>query len=920
MASAAPLGQQVVTSLYLIWVLFLFGIHCFPEDVYDSKYSTRIDGDINLGAVFSIHASKDGRCSDSIFGFRAIEYVEAVRFAISEINNSSDILSNITLGTTILDDCFLPSMALARAMQFMPEANRLHSTCNASSCEDRKLPRFYDVVGVLGAYTSSLSIVVANVMTLFKIPQISHTATSDLLSDKTKFPYFLRMVPADLNQVKVIADVLQYFNWSYVSVVYSEGSYGQESEKKLKPLLRQIDICVAQSIELRDGMSGEDYDDVISSLRRYTTAKVVVLYADIKHTTFIMKAVKRTSASREFIWIGSDGLSVVLNDHSDICNDIVGSLAVRPYSSTLPTFMTYMKTHLQARKYNEQERRKLKSFDQWFCFEGHEHGSEETDEILDNSTMDRVDYIPKFAASYVVDAVYAFANALDAYIKDACPTARGKEVQSCINTETLLQYVKKVEYYGSIGKISFDQNGDVVGKLDVRQCQMVNSLPLHQNVGMWDMRTAMLNIDETFLQWPSFTNGSEGLPLSECAEPCGVGEIATFPRETCCWKCVTCKDNEVTSSNSTQCQACDEFLWPDNQTRKTCLSVDPTYVRMADPIAIVLFFFTIVGLSLTTFVILFFHNFRKERIIRSSSRELSQMMLVGICAAYLLVFGFLTFPNNFSCYVNNVGFSLTFTLVYVPLLVKTSRIYRIFRAGKKTTVLPRCTSSSSQVVIVTGLLTFQVILVTVSTSLAPPRVAKSMPVRTEKFVELYCDMPLVGLLSSLSFNLVLVIICVFYAFKTRRLPDNYNESRYIAFCVDTTLLVWISFVPTYFTTSLAYYKVIILSIALIVNSSVCLLCLFIPKVYALYQQKKTNSGTQDRCYNPLNTTQKETGICPNRFSNSDFFTSKSSFNMTEQTENKQPANGTGLSKHVEIVLKPESDSSPGHSELSVNCQ
>ncbi|XP_046558866.1 metabotropic glutamate receptor 7-like [Haliotis rubra] len=917
MATGTPLG--VCISVLLISALLLLGIHSFPDDVYDSKYSTRIDGDINLGAVFSIHASKDGRCSDSIFGFRAIEYFEAVRFAISEINNSSDILSNITLGATILDDCFLASMALARAMQFMPEANRLHVTCNDSLCEDRKLPKFYDVVGVLGAYTSSLSIVVANVMTLFKIPQISHTATSDLLSDKKKFPYFLRMVPADQNQVKVIADVLQYFNWSYVSVVFSEGSYGQESEKKLKPLLRQIDICVAQSIELRDGMSEDDYDDVITSLRRFTTAKVVVLYADIRHTTFIMKAVKRTSASREFIWIGSDGLSVVLNDHLDMCKDIVGSLAVRPYSSTLPRFMTYMKTHLQARKFTKEERKKLKSFDQWFCFEGDESGTE-VDEILDNSTMDRVDYIPKFAASYVVDAVYAFATALDAYIKDACPTARGKDVQKCINTETLLQYVKKVEYEGSIGKISFDQNGDVVGKLDVRQCQVVDGVPLHQNVGMWDMRTAMLNINETFLQWPRFTNGSEGLPHSVCAEPCSVGEIATFPRENCCWTCVICKDNEVTSSNSTQCQACDEFFWPDNQTRKSCLPLDPTYVRMSDPIAIVLFFFTLVGLSITTFVILFFHNFRKERIIRSSSRELSQMMLVGICAAYLLVFGFLTFPNNFSCYVNNVGFSLTFTLVYVPLLVKTNRIYRIFRAGKKTTVLPRCTSSSSQVVIVTGLLTFQVILVTVSTSFAPPRVTKSMPVRTEKLVELYCDMPLVGLLSSLSFNLVLVIICVFYAFKTRRLPDNYNESRYIAFCVDTTLLVWISFVPTYFTTSLAYYKVIILSIALIVNSSVCLLCLFIPKVYALYQQKQTSSGTQDRCYNPLNTTRKDTGICPNRFSNSDFFTSKSSFNMAEQTENHQTGNGTGLSKHVEIVLKPEPDSSPGNSELSVNCQ
>lgn len=111
-----------------------------------------------------------------------------------------------------------------------------------------------------------------------------------------------------------------------------------------------------------------------------------------------------------------------------------------------------------------------------------------------------------------------------------------------------------------------------------------------------------------------------------------------------------------------------------------------------------------------------------------------------------------------------------------------------------------------------------------------------MPIPTVKFVELLCLLPLEGMLSSLCYNLILVIICTFYAFKTRKLPDNYNESRYIAFCVDTTLIIWISFVPTYFTASRAYFKVIILSVALILNATVNLLCLFVPKLYALYHQ------------------------------------------------------------------------------------
>jgi len=129
---------------------------------------------------------------------------------------------------------------------------------------------------------------------------------------------------------------------------------------------------------------------------------------------------------------------------------------------------------------------------------------------------------------------------------------------------------------------------------------------------------------------------------------------------------------------------------------------------------------------------------------------------------------------------------------------------------------------------------FQVAIVVISTSLDPPEITMQMPKRAEKFVELYCRLPQSGLLASLSYNLILVIICTFYAFKTRKLPDNYKESRYIAFCVDTTLVIWITFLPTYFTTSRATAKTTILVVSLLLNASVTMACLFIPRLYSLY--------------------------------------------------------------------------------------
>ena len=39
-----------------------------------------------------------------------------------------------------------------------------------------------------------------------------------------------------------------------------------------------------------------------------------------------------------------------------------------------------------------------------------------------------------------------------------------------------------------------------------------------------------------------------------------------------------------------------------------------------------------------------------------------------------------------------------------------------------------------------------------------------------------------------------------YAFKTRKIPENYNEAKYIAFTMYSTCIVWLAFIPIYFGT------------------------------------------------------------------------------------------------------------------------
>ena len=64
--------------------------------------------------------------------------------------------------------------------------------CAVSSSSHR-----YDVIGVVGMSMSTIAVATCKVLGPARIPVISYYATSDHLSDKTEFPYFLRVIAPD---------------------------------------------------------------------------------------------------------------------------------------------------------------------------------------------------------------------------------------------------------------------------------------------------------------------------------------------------------------------------------------------------------------------------------------------------------------------------------------------------------------------------------------------------------------------------------------------------------------------------------------------------------------------------------------------------------------------------------------------------
>ncbi|KAJ8265450.1 hypothetical protein COCON_G00145490 [Conger conger] len=138
--------------------------------------SIRIDGDISLGGLFPVHArGNDGKACGELKKEKGIHRLEAMLFALDRINNDHDLLPNITLGARILDTCSRDTHALEQSLTFVQaliEKDGTDVKCLSGGPPIITKPE--RVVGVIGASASSVSIMVANILRLFK-GVLSHT-------------------------------------------------------------------------------------------------------------------------------------------------------------------------------------------------------------------------------------------------------------------------------------------------------------------------------------------------------------------------------------------------------------------------------------------------------------------------------------------------------------------------------------------------------------------------------------------------------------------------------------------------------------------------------------------------------------------------------------------------------------------------
>ncbi|KAF4532507.1 hypothetical protein B566_EDAN007622, partial [Ephemera danica] len=610
-------------------------------------------------------------------------------------------------------------------------------------------------------------------------------------------------------------------------------------------------ICIAVTEKILRNSRTEDFDRIVEKLLMKANARGVVMFVDEDNTRKLLQATVRANKTGHFLWFGSDSWGAKVYPVRDQEWAAEGAITILPRRTALEGFDKYYKS-LRPRldsdacvDAGENSTQLLRHANVlvncrniWFREFWSQHNKCTFDKA-DNTTRqctgyeEITDYEQEGLVPFVVDAVYAMAHGLHNLITDVCgtePLHLCDALRPAPQGPALLRYIRNVTFTGRQGtEIKFNKDGDAYGSYNIYQYQKRDEKYDYVLIGTWEEE---LKLDMSRTIWK---NENSVVPRSICSESCPTGHIRNF-QDQCCWSCVACREDSFVFNDT--CKPCEPGHAP-SPDKTFCVKLPAEIIEWLSPWALVPLSFSGIGIMGTIFTLSVFIRYNKTPVIMASGRELCYVLLAGILACYLMTFVILSRPTITTCTILRIGLGICLSVCYSAIITKTNRISRIFNRGIRSIKRPSCTSPGSQVFICLAIVSVQLCGTLIWLLFEKPDVKEVYPYPLTAV--LTCGVSTFSLMMSLVYNMILILLCTLYAFKTRKIPENFNEAKYIGFTMYSTCIVWLAFVPIYFGTN-NDYKVQIASLCMCVNISatVALGCLFTPKVYIVLFQPKKN--------------------------------------------------------------------------------
>ncbi|XP_069072198.1 extracellular calcium-sensing receptor-like [Pleurodeles waltl] len=816
------------------------------------------DGDIIIGATFPIHDSRvyqditfrepAAQTACQMFVSDNYQWLQAMVFAIEDINKNPDLLPNITLGFWIHDSCMILQRGLKGSLWML--TGKEEPIPNYQCWTNRPL------AAIIGDSVSTRSIILAHILSRYRYPQISYSSTSPLLSDRNQFPSFFRTIPSSESQIAGLVQMVIQFGWTWVGLLVDDSDYGQHGFTLLKEKLVMAGTCIEFSEYILTSRVDKNALRIVQVLKTSTTKVVIIFSNDIDLAPVLNELVREDITGK--IWVASDGWSTsVLFSMERYSKFLAGTIGIESHSEEILGFKTYL-SNLHP----------LRSLNDMFIEEFWENtfgctwlDLKSTFIALDNSTkpctglenLENIHAYHKDVASarftyQTYNAVYAIALAVQD-LHFCRPGAGPFHQGTCADTRyfqpwQLLHYVEHVHLEGKAGtKRFFDEHGNPPAQYDIMNWQHNLHGPLkYVKVGDYDASAPpgeTLIINSSAIQW---NTGKKQIPLSVCSPSCPPGhrKARMEGEPACCFHCVLCAQGEIANQTDTlECSKCPWDQLP-NESQDFCIPKTTEFLSFNEPLGAMLTAVSLFSSMLPAIILGLFLRYRKTPIVRANNRSISYLLLLSLTLCFLSPLGFIGSPTPEMCLLRQVAFGITFALCVSCILAKTITVVIAFSATKPNSEFRRWTGPMLSYMIIgigTGL---QVILCVSWLSLSPPFSEHNTFAHPGKIifecnegspVAFWCMLGYLGLLASVSFIV---------AFLARKLPDSFNEAQFITFSMFAFLSVWLSFIPAYLSTKGKY--MVAMEVFAILSSLFSLVsCIFFPKCYIILLKPEINT-------------------------------------------------------------------------------
>ncbi|XP_073785873.1 extracellular calcium-sensing receptor-like isoform X1 [Danio rerio] len=789
------------------------------------------DGDVNIGAIFSVHSTeiltsftytqKPQLLSCSSVSLRDFRMVQTMIYAIEEINRSLGLLPNITVGYQIYDACGSRLSAMSATMALMngPEFT-WRDRCTGQS----------PIHAIIGETESSATVILSRTTGPFKIPVISPSATCECLSNRKEYPSFFRTIASDYHQSRALAYIVKHFGWSWVGAVNTDNDYGNNGMTTFLNTAQEEGICVEYSVKFYR-TEPEKLQKVVETIKK-GTAKVIVAFLTSSEMYNLLEQLSiQNITGLQMIgvegWITAKSLITPNSFHV-----LGGSLGFAVRKTAIEGFADYVIKSFWETAFPCTMTIGNSSQYSLSC------GIYQDLLLLKNYNED----VPEQRYSTnVYKAVYAVAHSLHSLLKckeDGCKKGLAIQPQQVVGA------LKKINFTLKLGDIvSFDSTGATVAQYEVVNWQKdANESIKFKPIGYYD---ASLPPHQRFVLHTEniiWAGGQLDRPRSVCSESCPPGsrKAAQKGRPVCCYDCIPCAEGEISNqTDSNNCKQCPGEYWS-NAEKNKCVLKDVEFLSFTEIMGIVLVIFSLFGAVLTALMAILFYRKKDTPIIKANNSELSFLLLFSLILCFLCSLTFIGRPTEWSCMLRHTAFGITFVLCISCVLGKTIVVLMAFKAALPGNNIMKWFGPVQQRLSVFALTLIQVLICVLWLTMSPPFPHKNLKYYQEKIV-LECNLGSnIGFWAVLGYIGLLAVLCFILAFLARKLPDNFNEAKFITFSMLIFCAVWITFIPAYVSPP-GKFTVAVEIFAILASSFGLLFCIFVPKCYIILCKPEKNT-------------------------------------------------------------------------------